>query len=217
MCCFSILKVLEHEVNVIFFTKLLLYSDDSRRLTKHGNSITIRACIHKSRVPFLNFPVIIFKSGNILEGVMTRAVHPFPHMTCTNLLKIYAWKTFVCNDVFSARHGNFTFFNSSYALTTCIYTCHHNKLFLERKNNANIKIKENNSLPFLCIFRRQPHWTQSESVMGKKVLYIHLYLERYARLSKVPKISRLYTAGQTDHSFSTAGNVIKSNKKESIS
>lgn len=124
---------------------------------------------------------------------MTQAVHPFPHMTCTNLLKIYAWKTFVCNDVFSARHGNFTFFNSSYALTTCIYTCHHNKLFLERKNNANIKIKENNSLPFLCIFRRQPHWTQSESVMGKKVLYIHLYLERqdYQKFLKYPDFIRL--------------------------
>lgn len=102
-----------------------------------------------------------------------------------------------------------------------IYTCYHNNMFWRKKNITNTEIKKPNSLPFCVYFEYSPirRIPQNESLMKKKMFSeFYIYLERYPRLSKVPKISRrLYTAGQTDHSFPTAGNVIKSNKKESIS
>lgn len=101
------------------------------------------------------------------------------------------------------------------------YPCYHNNM-LWRKKVSQILKKKPNSLPFCVYFEYSPirRIPQNESLMKKKCSpsFIYIYLERYPRLSKVPKISRrLYTAGQTDHSFPTAGNVIKSNKKESIS
>lgn len=98
-----------------------------------------------------------------------------------------------------------------------IYTCYHNNVFWRKKNITNTEIKKTNSLPFCVYFEYSPirRIPQNESLMKKKMFSeFYIYLERYPRLSKVPKISRrLYTAGQTGHSFPTAGNVIKSNKK----
>lgn len=92
---------------------------------------------------------------------------------------------------------------------------------MEKKSITNTEIKNKpNSLPFCVYFEYSPirRIPQNESLMKKKMFSeLYIYLERYPRLSKVPKISRrVYTAGQTDHSFPTAGNVIKSNKTESI-
>lgn len=102
-----------------------------------------------------------------------------------------------------------------------IYTCYHNNMFWRKTISQILKLKKPNSLPFCVYFEYSPirRIPQNESLMKKKMFSeFYIYLERYPRLSKVPKISRrLYTAGQTDHSFPTAGNVIKSNKKESIS
>lgn len=90
-----------------------------------------------------------------------------------------------------------------------------------RKNSTYTEIKNTIAYRFVYISNTVPldAFPQNESLMKKKMFSeFYIYLERYPRLSKVPKISRrVYTAGQTDHSFPTAGNVIKSNKKESIS
>lgn len=39
LCCFSLLKIIEHEVNVIFlwpYHSIITFTDDSRRLSKYG-------------------------------------------------------------------------------------------------------------------------------------------------------------------------------------